>query len=151
MVMKSLKRYSIVFGTVFLLAGFLPAARAAGKKHPQTACPVSGAPIQKDIYTDYDGRRIYFCCKGCIDAFKQDPERYVKKMEAEGVVLEKAPVPQTTCPVSGKKIDRTVYTDYNGKRIYFCCPDCIAAFKKSPEKYVKKMEGEGITLEDTPK
>ncbi len=31
------------------------------------------------------------------------------------------PKPQTTCPVLAGKIDKNVYADYQGKRIYFCC------------------------------
>jgi YHS domain-containing protein len=50
----------------------------------QTKCPVMGGRINQNVYTDYDGKRIYFCCPGCINAFKKDPEKYVKKMEAEG-------------------------------------------------------------------
>jgi len=36
------------------------------------------------------------------------------------------------------------------KRIYVCCPMCIAPVKKDPATYIKKMEAEGITLEKTP-
>jgi YHS domain-containing protein len=57
---------------------------------------------------------------------------------------------QTKCPVMGGKIDDKAYTDYNGKRIYFCCPGCISEFKKDPEKYVKKMEAEGQTPAEIP-
>lgn len=57
----------------------------------QTVCPVMGGKIDKQIYTDYEGKRVYFCCEACVAEFKKDPERYVGKMEAEGVVLEKAP------------------------------------------------------------
>ena len=31
------------------------------------------------------------------------------------------PKPQTTCPVLGGNVDKNVYADYQGKRIYFCC------------------------------
>lgn len=52
---------------------------------PQTKCPVLGGKIDNKVYVDYQGKRIYFCCAGCIDTFKKDPEKYLKKMEAEGV------------------------------------------------------------------
>jgi len=29
------------------------------------------------------------------------------------------------------------FQDYKGRRYFFCCPTCQAAFKKSPEKYSK--------------
>jgi YHS domain-containing protein len=54
--------------------------------------------------------------------------------------------PQTTCPVLGGAIDKKLFVDYKGKRIYVCCEDCIAKVKKDPEKYIKKLEkmGEGV-------
>jgi YHS domain-containing protein len=40
------------------------------------------------------------------------------------------------CPVNPKDpIDPKVTYTYNGKTYGFCCPDCIADFKKDPEKY----------------
>jgi len=48
------------------------------------------------------------------------------------------------------KIDKKVYTDYQGKRVYFCCSQCQKDFQKDPAGYVKKLEGEGVTLEKTP-
>jgi YHS domain-containing protein len=57
---------------------------------------------------------------------------------------------QTTCPVMGGKIDKTIFADYEGKRVYFCCPDCVKTFNKEPQKYVKKLEDEGVTLAKTP-
>lgn len=52
--------------------------------------------------------------------------------------------PQTTCPVMGGAIDRNIYLDYQGKRIYFCCPACLPEFQKDPGKYLQKMEAEGM-------
>ncbi len=50
-----------------------------------------GNKINKNIYTDYQGQRIYFCCPGCIDVFKKNPEAYLKKMREQGVAPEKTP------------------------------------------------------------
>ena len=58
---------------------------------PQTMCPVMEGKIDKKYYADYDGKRVYFCCSGCVGVFKKNPEKYIKDLEAEGVVLEKAP------------------------------------------------------------
>jgi YHS domain-containing protein len=57
---------------------------------------------------------------------------------------------QTQCPIRGGAINKNVYTDYQGKRIYFCCPPCVSDFKKDPEKYMKKFEEEGVALENAP-
>jgi YHS domain-containing protein len=55
--------------------------------------------------------------------------------------------PQTTCPVSGDPINKKLYVDYNGKRIYVCCEDCISPVKKEPEKYISKLESMGQSVE----
>lgn len=64
---------------------------------------------------------------------------------------QEAPKKQTTCPVMGGKINKAEYADVNGKRIYVCCAGCIAKIKADPEKYIKQLEAEGITLDKTPK
>jgi YHS domain-containing protein len=108
-------------------------------KVAQTACPVMGGKINRDVYTDHDGKRVYFCCKGCVATFKKDPAKYVKKLEDAGVILDAA---QDKCPVMGGKINRKVYVDHGGRRIYFCCAGCPEKFKKNPEEYLPKLGGE---------
>lgn len=57
---------------------------------------------------------------------------------------------QTSCPVYGGEIDKSLFADVNGKRIYVCCAACIAEIKKAPEKYIKKLESMGQGVEATP-
>ena len=57
---------------------------------------------------------------------------------------------QTTCPIMGNKINKEIYEDHKGKRVYFCCQACSAKFKADPDKYMKKLADEGVTLEDAP-
>jgi YHS domain-containing protein len=57
---------------------------------PQRICPVMGSTIDKDLYVDYEGKRIYVCCSYCLKKVRKDPEKYMKQLEAEGVVLDKA-------------------------------------------------------------
>jgi len=41
----------------------------------QTTCPVmKGGKINKKLYVDHNGKRIYVCCKVCINKVKADPE-----------------------------------------------------------------------------
>jgi len=58
-------------------------APAAETQIAQKLCPVMGQPINKEFYVDYQGRRIYFCCQMCVDTFKKDPEKYVKKVDEQ--------------------------------------------------------------------
>jgi len=46
---------------------------------------------------------------------------------------------QTMCPVTGDKIDKNVFVEYKGKKVYFCCSMCVAQFNKDPEKYLAKL------------
>lgn len=67
------------------------AAGEASVGTPQTKCPVMGGDINKKLYVDHDGKRIYMCCMGCIGKVKKDPAKYIKQLEDQGVVLEKVP------------------------------------------------------------
>ncbi len=74
-------------------AGFAASANAAEKaaSKKQTTCPVMGGKITaKSSYVDVHGKRIYVCCAGCTEKIKADPDTYIKKLEAEGVTLEKS-------------------------------------------------------------
>jgi hypothetical protein len=50
-----------------------------------------GAQVNRGIYVDYQGQRIYFCCAACIDLFRKNPEKYLQEMKKAGVSPEKAP------------------------------------------------------------
>lgn len=136
--------------TLALVAMLTAATALAADKtrKPQTLCPVMGGKINAKYYADHDGKRVYFCCPGCEAPFKKDPAKYIKKLEDQGITLARL---QTHCPVMGGKIDTKHYADHDGKRVYFCCPGCKAPFAKDPEKYIKKLESQGIVLEETPK
>jgi len=74
------------------LTGFLAGpVLAADAPKPQAICPVLGGNVDKGVYTDYKGQRIYFCCQGCIADFQKNPEKYLQKMKEQGVQPEKAP------------------------------------------------------------
>ena len=56
----------------------------------QTTCPVMGGTIvNKKLYADYKGERIYFCCMACSSQFAKDPEKYLKKLREMGQEPEK--------------------------------------------------------------
>ena len=44
------------------------------------------------------------------------------------------------CPVSGDKVNKRVWVDYQGKRYSLCCRDCVKDFKKDPKKYIEIMK-----------
>ncbi|MEK6727849.1 MAG: YHS domain-containing protein [Candidatus Omnitrophota bacterium] len=48
-------------------------------------CPVSGEKIDEKTKAtyEYQGKIYNFCCPACIESFKKDPEKYIKKVEEE--------------------------------------------------------------------
>lgn len=56
---------------------------------------------------------------------------------------EKDKVDLTTikCPISGRAIDEERTVEHKDATVYFCCPNCMAAFKKDPknEKFAAKV------------
>lgn len=113
-------------------------SKAPGELMNQTHCPVMGGVIDSSVYTDIQGQRVYHCCPMCSAKLKGDPDKYFSKAAEEGVLFENI---QTTCPVSGEELkDKSVYTDYEGRRIAFCCENCREKFNKDPEKYLDRMD-----------
>ena len=88
-------RLAIVLTVVAFAAGLLiagcketgkpatPPADPAATQIAQKTCPVMGGPIDAKVFTDYNGRRIYFCCQACVAKFKADPEKYIAKVDEE--------------------------------------------------------------------
>ena len=74
-----------------MLVAVLMIAASAVFAGPQANCPVMGGAVNPKLYVDANGYRIYVCCGGCIAAVKADPAKYIDKMKAEGVELEKTP------------------------------------------------------------
>lgn len=66
-----------------------------------------------------------------VPAFAQDQTKPEPKQEKEEVVM---------CPVMKEEVLDTAsaaFSEYKGKKYYFCCPGCKPKFDKNPEKYVK--------------
>jgi YHS domain-containing protein len=94
---------------------------------------------EEKMFADYNGSRYYFCCAGCVPAFKKEPEKFAKNAR---VSLGQLPLPKTLkCAVEGKEINvkdalsNKMFADYKGRRYLFCCPGCPAAFKEDPAKF----------------
>ncbi|HCE46736.1 MAG TPA: hypothetical protein DET40_24580 [Lentisphaeria bacterium] len=91
---------------IFTLMGILYAEEAAktdtqeNKIVAQAECPIMGNKINKSLFVDAQGKRIYVCCGMCIGKLKADPEKYIKELEAKGILLDKA---ATGTPKTEKK------------------------------------------------
>lgn len=77
-----------------LAADAPPAAKAsamASTVRPQTKCPVMGGDIDKSLYVDACGKRIYLCCAACEDAVRTEPEKYIRKIQQRGESVTDTP------------------------------------------------------------
>lgn len=69
----------------------------------------------------------------------QGHEHEPMAMMAEQVKEMASAVEQTTCPIMDSPIDKALFIEYKGKKVYFCCPMCEDKFNKEPEKYIAKL------------
>jgi YHS domain-containing protein len=139
-------RVSRFFGLLATLLTLGTGASAADQKtdsistelKAQTLCPVMGKKIDSTSFTDIQGQRVYHCCPKCSEKLVADPDKYFKKSASQGVLFENI---QKNCPVSGEALeDRDVYSDFEGRRIYFCCKKCQKKFAENPQQYLKGMD-----------
>jgi len=149
--MRSLKT---LFTAAVLMLGLALAANAGDTTETKTAdapkelkhqtnCPVMGGKIDSTAYTDIQGQRVYHCCPMCTAKLKADPDKYFKEAAAEGILFENI---QTTCPISGHKLEnKSIYTDFEGRRVVFCSENCKDTFAKEPQKYLKKLDENSTT------
>jgi len=72
-------------------------------------CPVDGGKVSKDAtYTAvHKGKKIGFCCAGCVDAFKKNPGKYIHKVgKGKGIGRGKGKGKCIiACPKCGAKIN----------------------------------------------
>ncbi len=65
-------------------------------------------------------------------------------------VGQPGPRPQTTCPITGTKIDRQTspHVDWQGQRIYFASAEAVQEFRHDPEAVFATLEKENVQLEN---
>jgi YHS domain-containing protein len=72
---------------------------------------------------------------GCKESEPEGPAGNVPEVKEVAAVAGE----QTMCPVMGGAIDKNIFVEYKGKKVYFCCPGCEKQFKEDPEKYLVKL------------
>ncbi|MCP4581211.1 MAG: YHS domain-containing protein [candidate division Zixibacteria bacterium] len=99
----------------------------------------------------------------CDETTENKPAQEVKQKTAPTTETQTQTQPQKTLPppkfqqaqmrdaFSGKLIDKNVYTDYQGKRVYFCCTKSLETFRADPNKYLDEFDRQGVILADAPK
>ncbi len=103
-------------------------------------CPTCGCSLvrlgvgkDKAVTYRYTNTDYAFCCQGCVDIFTTDPQKFL--LETNDLIV---------CPtcLAEKPLKAAVKLQIAGQEVHFCrCPYCPEVFQKSPEFYIKRLEG----------
>lgn len=103
-----MKKRTVITSALMILIGFgtvkaqdtqtVVKATAEQTVKKQTVCPIMGGAVDTAVYADANGKRVYFCCKGCPAEFKKDPAKYIDNLEKAGVTLDKTPADAKVSP-----------------------------------------------------
>jgi YHS domain-containing protein len=101
-------------------------------------CPTCGCSLvrlkisrEQATHLALDGADYHFCCKGCADIFRSDPQRYLAQIS--DIVV---------CPgcLGEKPLAVTTRVAHAGRTVNFCgCPHCEEAFARDPDRLVARL------------
>ncbi len=114
-------------------SGVLRAAYREGEVAIDPICKMKVEIATADLFSDYQGKRYYFCNQYCKDTFEANPEKYEEKDQSKSDAPEIAIDPICKMDVATATAD--LYSDYEGKRYYFCAPYCKQTFDADPAEY----------------
>lgn len=102
----------------------------------QVACPVTGGVINRKISVDSPHGALYFADEAAKAKYQKDPKAFETK-------LADCYTYQTQCAVmADEEIDPTVCVEHDGRKVYFCCANCIKKFNAEPAKYVAAVDAQ---------
>jgi YHS domain-containing protein len=108
-----------LLGIAFLATAW---AASAEKADSAAVCPVAGKPINKAVSTDYNGGKVYFCCKGCLGKFTADSDKYAAKANRQ--LVQTGQAKQVKCPITGKDMKSEHTLKVADVDVAFCCGGC---------------------------
>ncbi len=145
-------------------AAVAPPAPMPRKLERDPVCGMSVDPTQAASTAEHEGKLYHFCCRGCAEKFRRDPEKYLaasnKPAAMSGMVqpgggpvqvgaapkLEKdspdhaasaqAVVVDPVCGMSVDPAKAAATATHAGQTYYFCCRGCAGKFEAEPEKYL---------------
>src|SRR5689334_10754593 len=90
-------------------------------------CGMTVDPQHAAGHVEYKGETYYFCSTHCVQKFREDPERFLRKTVVD--------------PVCGMTVDpahAAGHVEYKGETYYFCSTHCVQKFREDPERYLVK-------------
>ncbi|MCG3127945.1 MAG: hypothetical protein CHACPFDD_02818 [Phycisphaerae bacterium] len=102
----------------------------------QVTCPVTGKTINKKISVDSPHGPLCFADEDAKAKYQKEPKAFESR-------LADCYSYQTQCAVMAEdEIDPTVYVEHEGRKVYFCCRNCIKKFNAEPAKYVAAVDAQ---------
>ena len=114
-----------------------PAAFLEGNVAVDPICKMKVDIETAELFSDFEGKRYYFCAQYCKDTFEENPENY---RDTESTVTEATPsiAIDPICKMDVDTATAELYSDFKDKRYYFCAPYCKQTFDANPEEYENK-------------
>jgi len=129
--MKRITRQMVLIAVCLSFA--LAAVKASEGPKPVTnkKCPMTQGEVSEQIRTEYKDQYVYFCCDGCVESFKSNPEAAISKLSKEDQEAIKA---NTKCPITDEPVNKSFSIESKGRKVYFCCGGCSEKFKEKEQK-----------------
>jgi Cu+-exporting ATPase len=120
--------------------------------HEQAAldpvCGMTVNPATAKHKFEHAGKTVYFCCDGCLEKFRAEPEKFLMQRPpapSAGFVVLRMPkaavasapsVKDPVCGMDGDPATAKHKLEYSGETFYFCSAHCLETFLKDPEHFL---------------
>ncbi|MGA7172507.1 MAG: permease [Candidatus Dormiibacterota bacterium] len=115
-------------------------------QHVDPVCKMPVEPASAGAHLIHQGEAIWFCSLGCLERFRQDPDRYhggsAPTAATEDRVTELDPV----CGMEFAPTAASPEAVHEGRRFYFCSSGCRERFLQHPESFSRMRS---LTLPST--
>lgn len=101
----------------------------------QVTCPVTGEPIDKRFFVEMPDYDLYFATEAAKASWEEDRKPYEKNLDTCHTF-------QTHCGTCPGDFNPKAMIEHESRKIYFCCMGCGGAFKKDPQKFIRKYDAE---------
>ncbi len=109
--------------------------------YPLEKCVVAGRALEdaedpQDVI--HQGRLVRLCCPRCVERFKNDPDRYIAKLDEAIIKQQRESYPLKNCVIGGPlgSMGKPAEVIVGGTLVRFCCAGCESGFKKNPAKHL---------------
>ncbi|MBI4581178.1 MAG: YHS domain-containing protein [Planctomycetes bacterium] len=120
----------------------------------QVHCPISGNAVDAAVFAEQDGKKVYFCCGGCIAKYKADPKKFEEALRPTAGLAaygKTAKDDLVVCPVCVSKGGAGLHKraagktiEHNGMSYVVGGEKCAETFKADPAKYTKALRDEMV-------